>query len=114
MLNEYKMWQLWRLLKIPSYHFIITLYSIAFLLSACTPSSAGAVPSHIAVDTNPSAVTHPASPKSDANGIATEASIRVRLLRVQTIMQGMSLEQKLGQLILVEYLGNSYQNSGLQ
>jgi beta-N-acetylhexosaminidase len=29
-------------------------------------------------------------------------------------MQTMTLEQKLGQLLLVEYLGNSYQASGLQ
>ena len=29
-------------------------------------------------------------------------------------MSGMSLEQKLGQLIVVEYLGNSYEGSGLQ
>ena len=36
------------------------------------------------------------------------------LAKVQQIMAGMSLEQKLGQLILVEYLGNNYANSGLQ
>ncbi|HEY3993458.1 MAG TPA: glycoside hydrolase family 3 N-terminal domain-containing protein [Ktedonobacteraceae bacterium] len=30
------------------------------------------------------------------------------------LLAGMSLDQKLGQLIVVEYLGNSYQNSGLQ
>jgi beta-N-acetylhexosaminidase len=30
------------------------------------------------------------------------------------LMAGMSLDQKLGQLIVVEYLGNSYQDSGLQ
>lgn len=34
--------------------------------------------------------------------------------RVLQIMASMSLEQKLGQLIMVEYLGNSYQGSGLQ
>lgn len=36
------------------------------------------------------------------------------LAKAQQIMVGMSLEQKLGQLILVEYLGNNYANSGLQ
>ncbi len=36
------------------------------------------------------------------------------LAKAQQIMAGMSLEQKLGQLILVEYLGNNYANSGLQ
>jgi beta-N-acetylhexosaminidase len=34
--------------------------------------------------------------------------------KVLHIMAGMSLDQMLGQLIVVEYLGNSYQNSGLQ
>jgi len=29
-------------------------------------------------------------------------------------MAGMSLDQKLGQLIMLEYLGNSYEGSGLQ
>ena len=36
------------------------------------------------------------------------------LAKAQQIMAGMSLDQKLGQLILVEYLGNNYVNSGLQ
>ncbi len=34
--------------------------------------------------------------------------------RVLKLMAGMSLDQKLGQLLVVEYLGNSYQDSGLQ
>lgn len=34
--------------------------------------------------------------------------------RVQQLLAGMSLEQKLGQLIVVEYLGSNYQDSGLQ
>lgn len=36
------------------------------------------------------------------------------LAKAQQIMAGMSLGEKLGQLILVEYLGNNYANSGLQ
>ncbi len=34
--------------------------------------------------------------------------------KISQIMAGMSLDQKLGQLIVVEYLGNDYQGSGLQ
>lgn len=34
--------------------------------------------------------------------------------KVVKIMAGMSLAEKLGQLIIVEYMGNDYQNSGLQ
>jgi beta-N-acetylhexosaminidase len=44
----------------------------------------------------------------------TEGILRTQLTRVQAIMAGMSLDQKLGQLIIVEYLGNSYEGSGLQ
>ena len=44
----------------------------------------------------------------------TEGGLRAQLARVQQIMAGMSLDQKLGQLIMLEYLGNSYEGSGLQ
>src|SRR5712691_2220175 len=42
------------------------------------------------------------------------AQQRQMLARVNLIMQGMSLDQKLGQLLMVEYEGNAYQASGLQ
>src|SRR5271165_4476354 len=44
----------------------------------------------------------------------TPDPLQVAKARAMQIMAGMSLEQKLGQLIVVEYLGNSYQDSGLQ
>jgi beta-N-acetylhexosaminidase len=37
-----------------------------------------------------------------------------QLLKARQMIANMSLDQKLGQLIIVEYLGQSYQNSGLQ
>ncbi len=46
--------------------------------------------------------------------MVNEAALRKQMSSVQRIMQGMSLEQKLGQLIVVEYLGASYGASGLQ
>src|SRR5260221_3146641 len=46
--------------------------------------------------------------------VTTESMLRAQLARVQQIMAGMSLDQKLGQLIMLEYLGNSYEGSGLQ
>ncbi|MBV9691475.1 MAG: glycoside hydrolase family 3 [Ktedonobacteraceae bacterium] len=52
--------------------------------------------------------------KADAHGIATEATRRAQLTKVQQIMQGMSLDQKLGQLLMVEYIGTDYQTTGLQ
>lgn len=88
---------------------VFILSCILVLFSACSSPFAGA-----SGNGTPIAVTHPAAAKSDANGSQTEGSIRAQLAKVQLLMQGMSLEQKLGQLILVEYLGNSYQDSGLQ
>ena len=53
--------------------------------------------------------------ESSGNSTAQTVDITQReLAKAQQIMAGMSLEQKLGQLILVEYLGNNYANSGLQ
>ena len=43
-----------------------------------------------------------------------ESPLRVQLAKVRQIMAGMTLDQKLGQLIIVEYLGNSYTGTGLQ
>ena len=52
--------------------------------------------------------------KTDSNGDPAADVLRSRLAKVQRIMDGMSLDQKLGQLIAVEYLGNNYQDTGLQ
>lgn len=69
---------------------------------------------------------------SDATGSASEIVTRVpskakptsttevdpllqmRLSKVQQIMNGMTLDQKLGQLIIVEYFGSDYANTALQ
>jgi beta-N-acetylhexosaminidase len=50
----------------------------------------------------------------DANDSNAETLFRRKLEKVQQILDSMSLDQKLGQLIMVEYLGNSYEASGLQ
>jgi beta-N-acetylhexosaminidase len=54
------------------------------------------------------------APKADATGFSSEAPLRARLTRVEQMIQGMTLDQKLGQLMIVEYLGNDYRASGLQ
>lgn len=51
------------------------------------------------------------SNKSDSN---IESPLKVQLAKVQKIMAGMTLDQKLGQLLIVEYLGNSYTRTELQ
>lgn len=92
------------------------LCCLVICLSSCTNPFAGASSSMVPTPTPsqlpPTATPHSALPKIDSNG--TEAILRVKLAKVQQIMAGMSLEQKLGQLIVVEYLGNNYQSSGLQ
>ncbi|HZR40872.1 MAG TPA: glycoside hydrolase family 3 N-terminal domain-containing protein [Ktedonobacteraceae bacterium] len=50
----------------------------------------------------------------DIPGIMAGAMRQTPLAKMQQILQNMSLDQKLGQLIVVEYLGNDYQASGLQ
>lgn len=61
-----------------------------------------------------SVISYTIAPKADATGFSSEAPLRERLTKVGQIIQGMTLDQKLGQLIMVEYLGTDYQASGLQ
>ena len=49
--------------------------------------------------------------KTDSN---VESPLKVQLAKVQQIMAGMTLDQKLGQLLIVEYIGNSYAGTQLQ
>ncbi len=95
--------------------FIVMMCCMVLLLSSCADLLAGSVPSDGLTPTP----THPdqsipGAPKRDASGVPSESILRAQLAKVQKIMAGMSLDQKLGQLIVVEYLGNSYQGSGLQ
>ena len=59
-------------------------------------------------DTPPAGTTPTvqATPTPDPRQVAKNKALQ--------LLAGMSLDQKLGQLIVVEYLGNSYQDSGLQ
>ena len=66
------------------------------------------------ISTHNAVTSHMIAPKADATGFASEALLREHLTKAQQILQGMSLDQKLGQLIVVEYLGTDYQASGLQ
>ncbi|MBE3560429.1 MAG: glycoside hydrolase family 3 [Ktedonobacteraceae bacterium] len=95
----------------PSFLFLI----VVTVTAACAPLADQAQqptqPTQVTLDQD--ARGHPISPKSDAATFTTEAALRAYLARVQQIMRGMTLEQKLGQLIIVEYTGANYQASGL-
>jgi beta-N-acetylhexosaminidase len=95
-----------------SYSHILLLCCLLLVLSAC--SSATGSPAITRVTATPSAVGRPATPKPSERVMPNEAILRKQLGKAQQIIRGMSLEQKLGQLIIVEYLGTSYTASGLQ
>jgi len=78
--------------------FIFLISFLLIFLSACS----------YLVRANTPAVTPTVRPQPTPN------PAEIQKARVMNLMAGMSLDQKLGQLIVVEYLGNSYQDSGLQ
>jgi beta-N-acetylhexosaminidase len=103
--------------------YLAALNTRLILVACCTAlllsGSAGPAFGHIS--TPSPRRTHTASPvivQPAQAGASPEDSgpqpSMAQLRTVQRIMEGMSLDQKLGQLLIVEYLGNSYQDSGLQ
>ena len=85
---------------------------ILLFLSSCSSLSGGigsAAPTPVLSKPSPSPT--PARARTDS---AAESPLKAQLAKVQQIMAGMTLDQKLGQLIIVEYLGNSYTGTGLQ
>ncbi len=94
-----------------SRRFVILLCCIVFLLASC--ADATGITSSSTSSGSTTVSTSPAQPKSDINGIETEETLRARLTKVDQIMQGMSLDEKLGQLLMVEFFGSDYQNTEL-
>ncbi len=94
--------------------FTIIMCYVLLLLSSCS-SLLSSVDSQ-----NPRGVTptptkpSPTSTHSTKTDSAPESPLKVELAKVQQIMANMTLDQKLGQLIIVEYLGNDYSASGLK
>lgn len=83
-----------------------------FLASCSNPLDAG---TSVVPGSDTPGVFEPTMSVSAVSGpTATPSPLLAARARVLQIMAGMSLDQKLGQLIVVEYLGNSYQESGLQ
>ena len=98
--------------------FLVITCCLALLCSGCSGLAGNTTASRSATSTasrnGSSTISQTVAPKSDAHGFTTEEVQRMRLTKVQAMIQGMTLDQKLGQLIIVEYLGKSYQGSGLQ
>lgn len=87
--------------------FMLSVFLV--LLTACTGPLDAASSSNASSATRTVAFT----PTSTPLPTATADPLQAAKARVVQLMSGMSLEQKLGQLIVVEYIGNSYQGSGL-
>lgn len=84
---------------------LVFLCGLLILLTSC--SLPGATSSNAPI----TAVSHLIPAKSDVNGLSTEELHRAQLAKVQQIMAGMTEDQKLGQLIMVQYFGNIYQDT---
>ncbi|MGZ3645897.1 MAG: glycoside hydrolase family 3 protein [Ktedonobacteraceae bacterium] len=98
-------------------HAVLMLVLCCMLLcfsSCANPLSVFDVPP---VD-HPTPTFSKASITQSPSGIRTDNSIesplKVQLAKVQQMMSEMTLDQKLGQLLIVEYLGNSYSGTELQ
>ncbi len=79
--------------------FIFLMSFLLVFLSACSNPSRATTPAATPIAPRPQPSPDPAVTQKDI---------------VLHLMAGMSLDQKLGQLIVVEYSGNNYQDSGLQ
>lgn len=101
--------------KVPTLLFTFYVLGMTLFLSACSNTLTNANGFSALTPTvsrpTPTETAALARAKSDNKGIATEALERAELEKIQQIMAGMTLEQKLGQLIVVEYLGNNYQTA---
>lgn len=84
------------------------------LFVSCVSASSPRAASRAHSSARPTPTSSYAGPRLDTAGMLAEAMQSSQLAKMQQIMQQMSLDQKLGQLILVEYSGNDYQESGLR
>jgi beta-N-acetylhexosaminidase len=99
------------------YHAILMLvlcYVLLFFSSCSNPLSSF----DSATIEHPNPTLSKATISPSQKGIRTDSNVesplKAQLAKVQQIMAGMTLDQKLGQLLIVEYLGNSYTGTELQ
>src|SRR5215470_14452338 len=94
--------------------FMVIICCIVLFLSSCSNPLSGISSTGVQQPTpTPPKATLAVSSLARTDGEA-ENPLRAQLAKVRQIMAGMTLDQKLGQLIIVEYLGNNYSGTGLQ
>ncbi len=93
---------------------MVVICCMLLFLSSCSNPLSGIASSGVQQLTpTPPEATSAVSPIARTDGGA-ESPLRSQLAKVRQIMAGMTLDQKLGQLIIVEYIGNNYAGTGLQ
>lgn len=93
---------------------LVLCYVLLFFSSCSNPlSSFDSATIEHPTPTLPKAAITP-SPKGIRTDSNVESPLKAQLAKVQQIMARMTLDQKLGQLVIVEYLGNSYTGTELQ
>ena len=96
---------------------IITIMMCCILLifSSCSNPFNGVVSADVQQPSTTlpkaSATLSPTRARTDSN---IESPLEAQLAKVRQIMASMTVDQKLGQLIIVEYIGNSYTGTALQ
>jgi beta-N-acetylhexosaminidase len=98
----------------PNYTILMVMISsILIFFSSCSNPLSGVESATIQqpTPTLPKVSVTPSPTRTDSN---VESPLKAQLAKVQEIMAGMTLDQKLGQLIIVEYIGNSYTGTELQ
>ncbi len=96
-------------------NFAVMMCCILLFLSSCSNVFNGVMSAGAPQPTPPlptaSATLSPTRTRTDNN---VESPLEAQLDKVQQIMASMTLDQKLGQLIIVEYIGNNYAGTELQ
>jgi beta-N-acetylhexosaminidase len=100
----------------PDYaNFTVVMCCILLFLSSCSNVFNGVMSADAPQPTptlpTASATLLPTRTRTDNN---VESPLEAQLAKVQQIMASMTLDQKLGQLIIVEYIGNNYAGTELQ
>jgi beta-N-acetylhexosaminidase len=114
--NWYLNWRArYRIIKPSHTTLVLALWCMMLIFSSCSNPLSGIDSTTIEHPTpTPSEASITPSSKGTRTDSNIESPLKVQLAKVQQIMAGMTLDQKLGQLLIVEYIGNSYAGTELQ
>jgi beta-N-acetylhexosaminidase len=96
-----------------SRRFMLILCCTLFFLASCADGTDTHYGQPRTSQVDGATITSPAHSKSDSNGTNTDEKLRTQLTKVDQIMKSMTLDEKLGQLIMVEFFGSGYANTEL-